>query len=76
MTEGSIFYAETDSDMIEFMRWVRSNGGEVVCTDYERKILEVIRGTENETKSQLFNRDGVLGSVNVSDRSTGEAEQA
>ena len=65
MTKGSIFIGTTDDDMVEFMRYVRGRGGEVVCTDYEGKAVQIIRGTKENETVELFNIDGVLGSVNV-----------
>lgn len=66
MNAGTEIKCMTDSDMLEFMRWIRERGGEVFCKDYEMKVLKIIRGTENEEKIELFNVDGVLGTVNVS----------
>ena len=73
MTEGTKLIGTTNDDMVEFLQYIRAFGGECVCTDYDQKIVEVIRGT-NEEKS-LFNIDGVLGSVNVSGTRTSETEQ-
>ena len=76
MTTGTEIKCMTDQDMIEFTRWIQNRGGEVFCKDYEMKVLKVIRGTNDEEKIELFNVDGVLGSVNVSDKGPGETEQA
>ena len=61
-----------EADLLEFMRWIRDRGGECICTDWEMRVIKVIRGTQNEDKTVLFNVDGVLGAVNVSDNSAGE----
>ena len=76
MTTGTEIRCVTDSDMLEFMRWIRKRGGEISCVDWNLKVLKVIRGTNDEEKIELFNVDGVLGSVNVSDKGPGETEQA
>ena len=73
MTEGTKLIGRNNDDMVEFLQYIRSRGGECICSDYDNKIVEVIRGT-NE-KNSLFNIDGVLGSVNVSGASTGEADE-
>jgi hypothetical protein len=66
MTKGTEIKCQTDSDMLEFMRWIRERGGEVVCKDYELRVLKVIRGTKNEEKTIIFRSvDGVLGSVSI-----------
>ena len=65
MNAGTEIKCMTDSDMLEFMRWIRERGGEVFCKDYEMKVLKIIRGTENEEKIELFNVDGVLDAVNT-----------
>ena len=65
MTEGTVLIGTTDDDMVEFMRYIRGRGGECICTDYEGKIINVIRGTKKNETVELFNIDGVLGSVNV-----------
>lgn len=75
MTTGTEIYCITESDMLEFMHYIREHGGECICTDWEARVLRVIRGTANDTQNQLFNRDGVLGAVNT-DTSAGEAQQA
>ena len=72
MTTGTEIYCITESDMLEFMHYIREHGGECICTDWEARVLRVIRGTTNDTQNQLFNRDGVLGAVNVSNNSAGE----
>lgn len=74
MKSGTEIKCMTDQDMIEFTRWIQKRGGEVFCKDYEMKVIKVIRGTQDEEKVELFNVDGVLGVVNVSDTGTGEAE--
>lgn len=74
MKAGTEIKCVTNQDMIEFTRWIQKRGGEVFCKDYELKVIKVIRGTNDEEKIELFNVDGVLGVVNVSDEGTGEAE--
>lgn len=74
MTTGTEIYCISQSDMLEFMHYIREHGGEVICTDWEARVLRVIRGTTNDTQNQLFNRDGVLGAVNVSNNSAGKIE--
>jgi hypothetical protein len=74
MKAGTEVKCVTDQDMIEFTRWIQKRGGEVFCKDYELKVIKVIRGTQDEEKVELFNVDGVLGVVNVSDTCTGKAE--
>ena len=69
MTTGTEIRCMNESDLLEFMRWIRDRGGECICTDWEMRVIKVIRGTENEEKSQLFDVDGVLGAVNISDNS-------
>ena len=64
MTTGTEIKCATDSDMLEFMRWIRERGGEIICKDYEMRVLKIIRGTNNE-EIELFNVDGVLGAVNT-----------
>ena len=74
MKEGALFIGTENEDMVEFMRYILENGGQCVCADYDKKIIRVERGT-NEEKANLFNIDGVLGSVNVSGSGTScEAE--
>ena len=75
MTEGTILIGKTDDDMIEFLKFIRSNGGECVCTDFQNKTVEVIRGTVNEEKICVYTGDGVLGRVDVGDADLGESEQ-
>ena len=75
MTTGTEIKCKTDSDMLEFMRWIRERGGEVSCIDWDLKVLRIIRGTENAEKVELFNVDGVLGAVNTDDSKRKEAEQ-
>ena len=65
MTTGTEIKCQNDSDMLEFMRWIHEKGGEVSCVDWELKVLRIVRGTNHE-KGNLFNVDGVLGAVNVS----------
>ena len=72
MTKGTEIRCITDSDMLEIMRWIRSRGGECVCTDWEMRVIKVIRGTDNENKNALFGVDGVLGAVNTDNISSGE----
>ena len=74
MRSGTEIRCMTDQDMIEFTRWIQKRGGEVFCKDYELKVIKVIKGTNDEEKIELFNVDGVLGVVNVSDTGTGKAE--
>lgn len=76
MTTGTEIKCISDSDMLEFMRWIRERGGEVSCIDWDLKVLRIIRGTENAEKVELFNVDGVLGAVNTDDSPSEEAEQA
>lgn len=64
MTTGTEIKCMSDADMLEFMQYIRKRGGEVVCTDWEMRVLKVIRGTNNE-EIELFNVDGVLGAVNT-----------
>lgn len=76
MKIGAVFIGTDDSDMIEFLNFVRDKGGQCVCTDYGKKIIEVVRGTKNEKNNSNF-MDGVLGVVDPGDAGTGEdAEQA
>ena len=72
MTTGTEIKCMNEADLLEFMRWIRDRGGECICTDWEMRVIKVIRGTQNEDKTVLFNVDGVLGAVNVSDNSAGE----
>lgn len=87
MTTGTEIKCMTDQDMLEFMRWIRERGGEVYCEDYEFRILKVIRGTKDEKTTvyahstdgeviELFNIDGVLGSVNTDEVAGKDIEQA
>ena len=75
MNEGTVLIGKTDDDMIEFLKFIRSNGGECVCTDFQNKTVEVIRGTVNEEKICVYTGDGVLGRVDVGDADLGESEQ-
>ena len=74
MNKGTEIRCITDSDMLEVMRWIRSRGGECVCSDWEMRVIKVIRGTDNEKKNELFGVDGVLGAVNTDDGSGEETE--
>ena len=76
MTTGTEIKCMSDQDMLEFMRWIRERGGEIVCKDAEMRVLKVIRGTNNEKSNNLFNRDGVLGAVNTDEYPGEETEQA
>lgn len=69
MTKGTEIRCMNEADLLEFMRWIRDRGGECICTDWEMRVIKVIRGTQNEDKTVLFNVDGVLGAVNISDNS-------
>ena len=79
MTTGTEIKCISDSDMLEFMRWIRERGGEVSCIDWDLKVLRIIRGTSdensNEKSNYLFDVDGVLGAVNTDDSPSEEAEQ-
>ena len=86
MTKGTEIRCITDSDMLEVMRWIRSRGGECICSDWEMRVIKVIRGTQDEQTTvyahstdgeviELFNVDGVLGAVNTDDSSGEKAEQ-
>lgn len=75
MKEGALFIGTDNDDMVEFMRYILENGGQCVCADYDKKIIRVERGTNEKNTVELFNIDGVLGSVNVSGTGTScEAE--
>lgn len=75
MKEGVLFIGTDNDDMVEFMRYILENGGQCVCADYDKKIIRVERGTNEQDTVELFNIDGVLGSVNVSGTGTScEAE--
>ena len=75
MKTGATFIGTDDGDMIEFLNFVRDKGGQCVCTDYGKKIIEVVRGTKNEKNTSNF-MDGVLGVVDPGDADPGEdAEQ-
>lgn len=76
MTEGAVFIGTNNEDMVEFLQYVRERGGECICTDYDMKRIQIVKGTTNEEKVELFNIDGVLGVVNVGDSDPGETEQA
>ena len=76
MTTGTEIRCMNEADLLEFMRWIRDRGGECICTDWEMRVIKVIRGTDNENKNALFGVDGVLGAVNTDNISSGEeAEQ-
>lgn len=75
MTTGTEIKCKSDSDMLEFMHWIRERGGEISCVDWEMKVLRVIRGTSNEKINNLFPRDGILGAVNTDECPGEEAEQ-
>ena len=72
MNEGTKLIGTNNDDMVEFLQYIRRNGGECVCSDYDKKIVEVIRGTVNEDKICVYNGDGVLGRVDTSDAGPGE----
>ena len=66
MTEGTILIGKTDDDIVEFLKYVRSNGGECICTDYQNKTILVIRGTvKDEEETVRFCADGILGVVDT-----------
>ena len=76
MKAGATFIGTDDADMIEFLNIVRDNGGQCVCSDYGKKIIELVRGTKND-KADKGNRnilDGVLGVVDPGDADPGEDE--
>ena len=75
MTEGAVFIGTNNEDMVEFLQYVRERGGECICTDYDMKRIQIVKGTKNEEKVELFNIDGVLGVVNVGDADPGKTEQ-
>lgn len=75
MNEGAVLVGKTDDDMIEFLKYIRSNGGECVCTDFQNKTVEVIRGTVDERKIAINTIDGVLGRVDVGDADLGEGNE-
>jgi len=75
MNEGTVLVGKTDEDMIEFLQYIRSRGGECVCTDFSNKTVEVIRGTVNEEKIPIYTGDGILGRVDVGDADLGERKQ-
>lgn len=53
MTIGTEIKCMTESDMLEFMRYIRERGGECVCTDYEMRVLKVVRGSRNEKENDV-----------------------
>lgn len=75
MNEGATLVGTSNEDMIEFMRYIRERGGECVCTNYEHKVIEVIRGTYYEGKTDRFTMDGVLGVVDPDGADPGEATE-
>ena len=75
MTTGAEIRCMNEADLLEFMRWIRERGGECICTDWEMRVIKVIRGTDNEKKGNLFPRDGILGAVNTDECPGEEAEQ-
>ena len=75
MTEGAVFIGTNNEDMVEFLQYVRERGGECICTDYDMKRIQIVKGTTNEEKVELFNIDGVLGVVNTDNTDPGETEQ-
>ena len=75
MTEGAVFIGTNNEDMVEFLQYVREHGGECICTDYDDKTIQVVKGTINE-KNNRFTMDGVLGIVDPGDADPGETEQA
>lgn len=86
MTTGTEIRCMNEADLLEFMRWIRDRGGECICTDWEMRVIKVIRGTKDEKTTvyahgidgeitELFSLDGVLGSVNTDDSSGEKAEQ-
>lgn len=44
MTKGTEIKCKDDKEMLDVMRTIRRLGGEVMCTDYEKKILLVVKG--------------------------------
>jgi tricorn protease-like protein len=75
VNEGAVFIGTNNEDMVEFLQYVRERGGECICTDYDMKRIQIVKGTTNDEKVELFNIDGVLGVVNVDNTDPGEAEQ-
>ena len=75
MTKGTEIRCTSESDMLEFMRWIRERGGEVICKDWELRVLKIIRGTDYE-KTDSYNADGVLGIVDTSHVECEDTEQA
>ena len=74
MKEGARLIGIDNEDMVEFLQYIRQRGGECYCSNYELKIVEVIRGTVDERKIATNNIDGVLGRVDVGDNDSGEGE--
>ena len=75
MKEGARLIGTDNEDMIEFLQYIRQRGGECFCSNYEHKIVEVIRGTVDERKIAINTIDGVLGRVDVGDADPGEETQ-
>lgn len=73
MRTGTEIRCITDQDMLEFVRWIRDRGGECICTDFEKRVLKIIRGTDDEKSNDKsnYNFDGILGVVDT-DESTSE----
>ena len=85
MTKGMEIRCITDQDMLEIMRYICERGGEVICKDWEMRVLKVIRGTKDEKTTvcahgldgeitELFSFDGVLGAVNTDTSESGESD--
>ena len=76
MTKGMEIRCITDQDMLEIMRYIRERGGEVVCKDWELKVLKVIRGTSSEKSNDKsnYNFDGVLGIVDTGNSESRESD--
>lgn len=84
MTTGTEIRCMTEEDMLEVMRYVRERGGEIICEDWEMKVLKIIRGTSDEYEQikiwgpeeiTLYSRDGVLGIVDTSHIKCEDTEQ-
>lgn len=75
MKEGARLIGTDNEDMVEFLQYIRQRGGECFCSDYEGKVVEVIRGTVDERKIAINTIDGVLGRVDVGDADPGEETQ-
>ena len=73
MTEGAVFIGTNNEDMIEFLQYVRSRGGECICSDYQNKTIQIIRGTvKDEEKTVRYCADGILGVVDTEHVGPGE----